>query len=253
MKCKKCKMDIPKGAKICPYCKTKQGTSVGCAFLVVIMIIVGVVGFSNAGKKSDTNSTSSSTVADFVDDIKAVTGFEQETANAIKSRLDSAGLRGYKSITLNSSDDEYSYYEIVTAQKSFIMTLTKQGEIDELNIKFAISSPPLIVDNVVEHCYSEYTITDSLKNTLRLECQLQLEKILVAPSTADYPAISKWTYGKDWETGYIYVSSYVDSENAFGAKLREDFKFGFKILDYNAETYSIVFCKFGDSIIMDNR
>lgn len=41
MKCKKCKMDIPNGAKICPYCNSKQG-GIGCVGVIVAIVIVGV-------------------------------------------------------------------------------------------------------------------------------------------------------------------------------------------------------------------
>lgn len=41
MKCKKCKMDIPDGAKICPYCNSKQG-GIGCAGIILAVIVVGV-------------------------------------------------------------------------------------------------------------------------------------------------------------------------------------------------------------------
>ena len=41
MKCQKCKMDIPNGAKICPYCNSKQG-GIGCVGVIVAIVIVGV-------------------------------------------------------------------------------------------------------------------------------------------------------------------------------------------------------------------
>lgn len=40
MNCKKCKMEIPNGAKICPYCRSKQG---GNPALTVILVVVCVI------------------------------------------------------------------------------------------------------------------------------------------------------------------------------------------------------------------
>lgn len=43
-KCKHCAMMIPKEAKVCPYCRKKQGTSfaVGCFTVFLILIIIGI-------------------------------------------------------------------------------------------------------------------------------------------------------------------------------------------------------------------
>lgn len=43
VKCKSCKMDIPKGARICPHCRAKQGVS-GCLVAVIIVVVIGFVG-----------------------------------------------------------------------------------------------------------------------------------------------------------------------------------------------------------------
>lgn len=40
MNCKKCKMEIPNGAKICPYCRSKQG---GNPALTVILVVVCII------------------------------------------------------------------------------------------------------------------------------------------------------------------------------------------------------------------
>ena len=40
-KCKHCKMDIPKDAKICPHCRKKQKS--GILKWVVLILIIGVV------------------------------------------------------------------------------------------------------------------------------------------------------------------------------------------------------------------
>ncbi|MBP0985108.1 MAG: zinc ribbon domain-containing protein [Oscillospiraceae bacterium] len=41
MLCNKCKMEIPNGAKICPFCGSKQG--IGCGGIILAVIIVGVL------------------------------------------------------------------------------------------------------------------------------------------------------------------------------------------------------------------
>ncbi len=64
MKCKKCKMDIPKGAKICPYCNSKQGMSVGetIAALILIGIVLSfVASIGRTSREVDSRSGSATT------------------------------------------------------------------------------------------------------------------------------------------------------------------------------------------------
>lgn len=82
MKCKKCKMDIPNGAKICPFCGSKQG--IGCVGAIVVLALIGVfisivanIGKgarmaqeSAASSRSSSVSTSSAAPKDPYADIK---------------------------------------------------------------------------------------------------------------------------------------------------------------------------------------
>lgn len=47
MVCKKCKMDIPDGAKVCHHCGAKQG--IGCGTAILVIFIIGVVLSALAG------------------------------------------------------------------------------------------------------------------------------------------------------------------------------------------------------------
>lgn len=260
MKCRKCKMEIPKGARKCPYCGTNQGIScsglLGAAvFFIVVIVVISVVA-SRGVIKSNTDSvvsTASTNSISFQESISKETGLDDSKSLHIKSLLDEAELSEYKSISKFSSDEEYDYYYIEASAETFVLVLDKLGNVDELNIKLS-SLPPLIKSETVEHKYSEYTISRDMKNALRVECQLQLENsVLKSPSSAKYPAISGWSFTKDFDTGYIYVSSYVDADNSFGAKVRGQFKFGFRINDYDNIDYDIVYCIFDDTVIVDRR
>lgn len=61
-KCKHCKMDIPKDAKICPHCRKKQKS--GILKWVVLILIIGVAigavtGESDSGSDKNTAATTS--------------------------------------------------------------------------------------------------------------------------------------------------------------------------------------------------
>jgi len=62
-KCKYCKMDIPKDAKICPYCKKKQKGKVGL-IITILVIIVLLYSCSKAFGSTSDDSSKSSTSTD---------------------------------------------------------------------------------------------------------------------------------------------------------------------------------------------
>lgn len=60
MKCRKCKMDIPKGAKVCAFCGARQGMSCGGligAFVFVIVVIAVGSALINGNKNAQTSGT----------------------------------------------------------------------------------------------------------------------------------------------------------------------------------------------------
>ena len=223
-------------------------------FIVIVIFLLSRIVSSSpstSSNSSELSPTSSSQAKSFVEDIKITTKTDDNKANDIKNTLDEAGLTDYTSIELNSSDDDFDYYKVVTSQNNFILTTTKDGIVDGLNIEMKFALPPLIENGTIIHKYSEYIIKDSIKSTLRVECQLQVEQMLKSPKSAEFPAISNWSFSKDFDTGYLYVSSYVDADNSFGASIRSNFTFGFNVNEN--DTYSIVYCVFDDSVILDRR
>lgn len=67
-KCKHCKMDIPKDAKICPHCRKKQKS--GILKWVVLILIIGVVIGAVTGEDKSTDSTTKQTEATASDSQK---------------------------------------------------------------------------------------------------------------------------------------------------------------------------------------
>lgn len=63
-KCKHCKMDIPKDAKICPHCRKKQKS--GILKWVVLILIIGVVigAVTGEDKSADTTKQTEATASD---------------------------------------------------------------------------------------------------------------------------------------------------------------------------------------------
>ena len=60
-------------------------------------------------------------------------------------------------------------------------------------------------------------------NDLYIKCEETIKGLLQSPSTAKFPNITKWDFFKN--TNGIYVQSYVDAQNGFGAEVRSEFQF----------------------------
>lgn len=56
----------------------------------------------------------------------------------------------------------------------------------------------------------------------KLQCEDLVKNSLKAPATADFPRNSEWTFTPI--DGGLQASSYVDSENSFGALVRSNFQ-----------------------------
>jgi Zn finger protein HypA/HybF involved in hydrogenase expression len=77
-----------------------------------------------------------------------------------------------------------------------------------------------------------------------VEAQMQLKNYLKSPSTAKFPSCSNFSIVKSDNETYT-VSSYVDSQNGFGAMIRSDWTVKYHYLGEN--NVSI------DSVIMDGK
>lgn len=84
--------------------------------------------------------------------------------------------------------------------------------------------------------FGSLPIVDNAKSDLQIACQKAVEAILKSPSTAKFPNILKWNFWKQKDG--IYVQSYVDADNSFGAETRSEFQF---ILDDDYTIKSFIF------------
>ena len=73
---------------------------------------------------------------------------------------------------------------------------------------------------------NDYIVTKDEMTDLQIRSQNALEPILKAPSTAKFPNILEWKFGK--ENGITIVQSYVDAQNGFGANIRSEFQLKIK-------------------------
>lgn len=87
-------------------------------------------------------------------------------------------------------------------------------------------------------------LTSSEEIEYKTDAELTMKSLLTSPKTADFPWYD-WEYGKN--LFYILVSSYVDSENAFGVEMRNTFTFV-----YSRLTGEIVLAIVNDEVVVNN-
>lgn len=85
-KCKHCKMDIPKDAKICPHCRKKQKS--GILKWVVIILIIGVVIGAVTGEDKSVDSTAKQTEATASDSQKQESESIEYTSVSVNDMMD---------------------------------------------------------------------------------------------------------------------------------------------------------------------
>ena len=85
-KCKHCKMDIPKDAKICPHCRKKQKS--GILKWVVLILIIGVVIGAVTGEDKSADSTTKQTEATASDNQKQESESIEYTSASVNDMMD---------------------------------------------------------------------------------------------------------------------------------------------------------------------
>lgn len=85
-KCKHCKMDIPKDAKICPHCRKKQKS--GILKWVVLILIIGVAIGAVTGEDKSVDSTAKQTEATASDSQKQESESIEYTSVSVNDMMD---------------------------------------------------------------------------------------------------------------------------------------------------------------------
>lgn len=85
-KCKHCKMDIPKDAKICPHCRKKQKS--GILKWVVLILIIGVVIGAVTGEDKSADSTTKQAEATASDSQKQESESIEYTSVSVNDMMD---------------------------------------------------------------------------------------------------------------------------------------------------------------------
>lgn len=185
-------------------------------FVPTILIIIGI----NMAPESDK-------VPKNVSIIMKQTNSNKEQAIEIKDALEQCDIKNINDIkhdeALDSAfdGDEKGYRLSTDSVKNIILYLHGDNTV----FKIRYSDNVLYDNNEVVSKLSDFIITLGEKTNIQINSQNMIKELLKAPSTAKFPNITEWKFHKDKEK--IITQSYVDSQNSFGAMLRNEFQVTF--------------------------
>ncbi|WP_461614876.1 hypothetical protein [Clostridium sp. Marseille-QA1073] len=196
---------------------TKGKKRLGCLIPIIIIVALGLSTFyaiQNADRLGATqegiiiNATniSKDQATDVVNILKecGIGKIDKVEHDEILDNINIEGEKGYR-VKAGNIDNVVLY-------------ITKDNKINM--IKWDDNS--LYENGKVISKITDFTFSNNEISNLQVKCKDAVKSVLKSPSTAKFPNISKWKFGKDKEE--IIVQSYVDAQNSFGAELRSEFQ-----------------------------
>lgn len=230
-KCKYCQADIPAKATVCPNCKrTLRSVSNGVLLLAVFTIVYGIYVINGAKNNALQQTSSISIDKSIATKYINVTTDEGRQIDTILSKCGITNVSSFEHDELldNAHSKGETGYRISTnVADNIILYLKKDNSIHSI----VYAGNKLYKKNKVTASLHDYVVTSDEASKWQILCRKKVEKILKSPSTAKFPSITEWGFGK--KKNKIIVQGYVDAQNGFGAEIRS--KFQFKI-DTKTET-----------------
>ncbi len=267
MYCKDCGTQLDDNSKFCPQCGTATGTTPekstssvkipeqnvttiqnkkknGCLtkamwILVVIIAIIGgliILGMHLLDKSVE---------IDVYEELQAQAYISAEVADAVMDVFEKCAIGEVISFERDTSlNDMYAegqtgYRMISDIASNLILYLNADGSVYALRYK----AEDLYFEGKFVAKVTDFILLEGETSKYYAKSQTVINECLKSPSTAEYPFVDEWSYSKS--NGIITVSSYVDSQNSFGAMIRSNFT-----IQFDTSTDTVVSLVFdGEKII----
>jgi hypothetical protein len=263
IKCKECGKEISDKATACPHCgcpvqttdeakvevqgttniktadqqqnmsalgKKKKGH--GCLVpIIIVLVFVVALGASMIHAVKDSKQNPEKYKKHIVTNYIDVTA---DQGSAIDAVLAECGIESVKDITHdelldNAHVDGETGYRICVSDNIDNVILYLNADKTVYGVRYA--DYDLYVDGNVVATLQDYTFTTDEASDLMIKCEDKVKEVLKSPSTAKFPNILEWGFGK--EKNIATVQGYVDAQNSFGAETRSNFQF---IIDTDTNT-----------------
>lgn len=201
--------------------------------LVLLGAVVGLIG-SCAGLMSEAESPATTAsqenakkLTGLPADVQRVAGLTDEQATAIAGILSDCGFATPTGFTHQDSLDNVlkpgtKGYKAKQDNIELTMYLNEDGTMHYMGAFINGDVREMYKDGQVLHRVSDYTLTKDEWTNYEIITQKNIKALLKSPKSADFPWPDEWKIWKD-DNG-IYVQSYVDAKNSFGADIRSHFQ-----------------------------
>lgn len=223
------KIDKPKEKSVGKIFAIIFGGAFGFIFLIVAIALI-----ATGGKIEPVDNSSK-----MVKEIKSSINVNNEEAQAIDDILKAVGISEIDNIKADESLNEiegvgskgYRIKASFSKNNNIILYVDSNNKV--ICIRWA--DKDFYRDGKALLNFKDYVITWDEQNEYNIDAQKRIKALLKAPSTAKFPSINNWKFGKD--NGIVIVQAYVDSENSYGAKLRNEFQIKY---DSNKNVVSLI-------------
>lgn len=224
------KIDKPKEKSVGKIFAIIFGGAFGFIFLIVAIALIATGGNVEPADNS----------SKMVKEIKNSINVNNEEAQEIEDILKAVGINEIDDIKADESLNEiegvgskgYRIKASFSKNNNIILYVDSNNKV--ICIRWA--DKDFYRDGKALLNFDDYLITWDEQNEYNIDAQKRIKALLKAPSTAKFPSINNWKFGKD--NGIVIVQAYVDSENSYGAKLRSEFQIKY---DSNKNVVSLIF------------
>lgn len=258
MYCINCGKELPENSKFCNHCGALQDKTAftqpleqpkikkkSNAKSIVFWMIFGLISWAviiYAISNSDSLSGSVATVEKDVSAFMNVSDLTEDEVETILEKLNETGVDNIEDVeVINSESDTDNETVFEITYSGYIITLfVTDGKAEKIvSGEVVLYENGEVVDNMKDHIITSTEKKEFIEKTKQFVLQG-----LISPSTAQFPDAvfesEEWTVSRNKDL--ITVKSYVDSQNSFGAMIRN--KFTAQISYYDG---SLIYMSIGDT------
>lgn len=219
----------------------------GCliSFLVVIFAILGllivIIATSSDDDSNNPNTNQQQNVDTVIQHLTEI-GLTEDEAKAVKADLESVGITSLSSLekAAGTGIDELQAFVFSGSGVSGTLTIEKRKTyfIGSGNITLFDASKGGKIDTI-----TRYILTSDEKIHFMVSAQDYVKQCLKSPSSAKFESTvtGEWSVSRKDDT--VTIASYVESQNSFGAMIREEY-----VVQISYSTDNCLYCQIGSQV-----
>lgn len=229
----------------------KKNNKKGCGILIAILAVLAVflifissISDDNENtKKSIKNTTTESKQEDKTISLLTENGLSNEAANSVKKDLESVGIQELSSLEVGSGNgvDDLQSFAFSGSGVSGVLTIEK-------NETFYISSGDIVLFDKDKggkiDTIERYLLSDEKRVEFMVKAEEYVKQGLKAPSTAEFESTVFGDWSVSRKDDVVTVVSFVDSQNSFGAMIRDKF-----IVQMSYSNGDCTYLAIGDTVV----